>query len=89
MILNKFNYFKISIFSDDLDVSSDFYEYFSAAYPILKSDPSLWCVSAWNDNGKFKIFYEIQLLIISYNYYENLNFFIIFYSLIYILNYRS
>ena len=37
---------------DDLDVSPDFYEYFSATLPILKKDPMLWCVSAWNDNGK-------------------------------------
>ncbi|ROT70981.1 Alpha-1,3-mannosyl-glycoprotein 2-beta-N-acetylglucosaminyltransferase [Penaeus vannamei] len=36
----------------DLDVAPDFYEYFSATYPILRSDPTLWCVSAWNDNGK-------------------------------------
>lgn len=39
-------------FADDLDVSPDFYEYFSATFPVLHQDPSLWCVSAWNDNGK-------------------------------------
>jgi hypothetical protein len=39
-------------FSDDLDFSPDFFEYFTATYPILKGDPTLWCVSAWNDNGK-------------------------------------
>jgi len=39
-------------FPDDLDISQDFYEYFSGTYPLLKNDPSLWCVSAWNDNGK-------------------------------------
>ncbi|KAJ8311444.1 hypothetical protein KUTeg_010799 [Tegillarca granosa] len=38
--------------SDDLDISPDFFEYFSATYNILKSDSTLWCVSAWNDNGK-------------------------------------
>ena len=38
--------------TDDLDISPDFYEYFAATYRILTSDPSLWCVSAWNDNGK-------------------------------------
>ena len=37
---------------DDLDISPDFYEYFSATFPVLHQDPSLWCVSAWNDNGK-------------------------------------
>lgn len=44
------------IISDDLDVAPDFYEYFSATYPILRSDPTLWCVSAWNDNGKLSCF---------------------------------
>ena len=29
-----------------------FFEYFLATYSILAEDPSLWCVSAWNDNGK-------------------------------------
>ena len=38
--------------SDDLDISPDFYEYFSATFKILHEDDSLWCVSAWNDNGK-------------------------------------
>ena len=40
------------IFSDDLDISPDFFEYFAATFPILHADPTLWCVSAWNDNGK-------------------------------------
>ncbi|KAL5019879.1 hypothetical protein ScPMuIL_002771 [Solemya velum] len=51
-IFYKFNYTSVIIVEDDLDVSPDFFEYFSATYPILKSDPTLWCVSAWNDNGK-------------------------------------
>lgn len=38
--------------ADDLDLSADFFEYFIGTLPILQSDPSLWCVSAWNDNGK-------------------------------------
>ena len=37
---------------DDLDISPDFFEYFAATFPILHADPTLWCVSAWNDNGK-------------------------------------
>lgn len=38
--------------TDDLNVSSDFYEYFLGTHSLLRDDPSLWCVSAWNDNGK-------------------------------------
>lgn len=38
--------------TDDLDISPDFFEYFLGLYPLLKKDTSLWCISAWNDNGK-------------------------------------
>ena len=38
--------------ADDLLVSPDFYSYFSSLRFLLDSDPSVWCVSAWNDNGK-------------------------------------
>ncbi|XP_049781255.1 alpha-1,3-mannosyl-glycoprotein 2-beta-N-acetylglucosaminyltransferase isoform X2 [Schistocerca cancellata] len=38
--------------ADDLDVAPDFFEYFLGTYSLLHMDPTLWCVSAWNDNGK-------------------------------------
>ncbi|XP_018551026.1 alpha-1,3-mannosyl-glycoprotein 2-beta-N-acetylglucosaminyltransferase b [Lates calcarifer] len=48
-----FNTFStVVIVEDDLEVAPDFFEYFRALYPILRSDPTLWCVSAWNDNGR-------------------------------------
>ena len=43
---------QVIIVEDDLEIAPDFYEYFSATLPVLRADPSLWCVSAWNDNGK-------------------------------------
>jgi len=33
-------------------LAPDFYEYFTATKPLLDKDPTLWCISAWNDNGK-------------------------------------
>ncbi|KAM3615044.1 uncharacterized protein V6R79_022680 [Siganus canaliculatus] len=42
----------VVIVEDDLEVAPDFFEYFRAMLPLLKSDPTLWCVSAWNDNGR-------------------------------------
>ena len=51
-LFNVFNYDTVIIVEDDLDISPDFFDYFSALHPILKGDPSLWCISAWNDNGK-------------------------------------
>lgn len=44
----------VVIVEDDLNVAPDFYEYFLGTHALLKQDPSLWCVSAWNDNGKDK-----------------------------------
>ena len=54
-VFNIFNFEAAIIVEDDLDISEDFYEYFTALYPILKADDSLWCVSAWNDNGKVSL----------------------------------
>nr|1FO8_A Chain A, ALPHA-1,3-MANNOSYL-GLYCOPROTEIN BETA-1,2-N-ACETYLGLUCOSAMINYLTRANSFERASE [Oryctolagus cuniculus] len=51
-IFHNFNYPAAVVVEDDLEVAPDFFEYFQATYPLLKADPSLWCVSAWNDNGK-------------------------------------
>lgn len=51
-IFHVFNYSTVIIVEDDLDIAPDFFEYFLATYPLLHNDPVLWCVSAWNDNGK-------------------------------------
>merc|ERR1711976_978144 len=51
-VFNVMNYEQVIIVEDDLLAAPDFYEYFEATLPILKADKSLWCVSAWNDNGK-------------------------------------
>ncbi|KAF5301637.1 hypothetical protein FQA39_LY10684 [Lamprigera yunnana] len=47
-----FNFDVAIVVEDDLDVAPDFFEYFLGTYPMLVKDSSLWCVSAWNDNGK-------------------------------------
>lgn len=39
------------IFEEDLDVASDALVYFNQTLPVLRADPSLYCVSAWNDQG--------------------------------------
>jgi len=41
----------IIIIEDDLLFAPDFYEYFEAVSPVLNADPSLFVISAWNDNG--------------------------------------
>ncbi|XP_061573367.1 alpha-1,3-mannosyl-glycoprotein 2-beta-N-acetylglucosaminyltransferase a [Cololabis saira] len=42
----------VIVVEDDLEVAPDFFEYFRALLPLLRSDPALWCASAWNDNGR-------------------------------------
>lgn len=42
----------VIIVEDDLEIAPDFFEYFEATKVLLDKDPTLWCVSAWNDNGK-------------------------------------
>ncbi|XP_052257109.1 protein O-linked-mannose beta-1,2-N-acetylglucosaminyltransferase 1-like isoform X3 [Dreissena polymorpha] len=41
----------IIILEEDLDVSPDFFLYFQQTMPLLVKDPTLYCVSAWNDQG--------------------------------------
>ncbi|KFP04149.1 Alpha-1,3-mannosyl-glycoprotein 2-beta-N-acetylglucosaminyltransferase, partial [Calypte anna] len=51
-IFRVFHHRAVIVVEDDLEVAPDFFEYFQAAFPLLLDDPTLWCVSAWNDNGK-------------------------------------
>ncbi|XP_033636550.1 protein O-linked-mannose beta-1,2-N-acetylglucosaminyltransferase 1-like [Asterias rubens] len=39
------------IFEEDLDVSEDVFSYFSQTSHLLEADDSLYCISAWNDQG--------------------------------------
>lgn len=41
----------IIILEDDIEVAPDFLSYFLAMNELLKKDDTLWCASAWNDNG--------------------------------------
>ena len=39
------------ILEEDLEVSPDIFDYFSQTLPLLETDPSVYCISAWNDQG--------------------------------------
>ncbi|KAK8825671.1 hypothetical protein WA577_000842 [Blastocystis sp. JDR] len=45
-------YDQVIILEDDLEIAPDFFEYFDATSPLLWTDSSLFCISAWNDNGQ-------------------------------------
>ncbi|NWT77439.1 MGAT1 acetylglucosaminyltransferase, partial [Prunella himalayana] len=51
-VFRTFRYRAAIVVEDDLEVAPDFFEYFQAVLPLLEEDPTLWCASAWNDNGK-------------------------------------
>ncbi|XP_066916420.1 alpha-1,3-mannosyl-glycoprotein 2-beta-N-acetylglucosaminyltransferase-like [Clytia hemisphaerica] len=42
----------VIIVEDDIEIASDFFDYFLATRKLLEVDNTLFCVSAWNDNGK-------------------------------------
>ncbi|GFO13328.1 protein o-linked-mannose beta-1,2-n-acetylglucosaminyltransferase 1 [Plakobranchus ocellatus] len=39
------------VIEEDLTLSPDFFNYFSQTKHLLDEDPSLYCISAWNDQG--------------------------------------
>lgn len=41
----------VILLEDDLLVAPDFLSLFASTAWLLEEDPTLWCVSAWNDNG--------------------------------------
>jgi alpha-1,3-mannosyl-glycoprotein beta-1,2-N-acetylglucosaminyltransferase len=51
-VLDKLNYGSVIITEDDLEIAPDFFDYFRGTRWLLEADKSLYCVSAWNDNGK-------------------------------------
>ncbi|CAK9073014.1 unnamed protein product [Durusdinium trenchii] len=51
-IFDVLGYEQAIVLEEDLEIASDFFSYFQATLPLLRSDSNLFCVSAWNDNGK-------------------------------------
>lgn len=43
---------RLIMLEDDMDVAPDFFSYFRNMSPLFDTDPSLCCVSAWNDHGQ-------------------------------------
>jgi len=39
------------VLEDDMVFSPDFVRFFAQTAWLLRADPTLWCVSSWNDNG--------------------------------------
>ncbi len=39
------------VLEEDLEVSPDLFSYFSQTLQLLREDETVYCVSAWNDQG--------------------------------------
>lgn len=51
-IFEVMGYERVLVVEDDVEVSPDFFALFEATAPLLDDDPSLMCVSAYNDHGQ-------------------------------------
>lgn len=47
-----FGFQRVIILEDDMTLAPDLFSYFEAAAPVLDADPTLYCVSSWNDHGQ-------------------------------------
>ncbi|KAF2484070.1 GNT-I family-domain-containing protein [Neohortaea acidophila] len=43
---------RVIMLEDDMQLAPDFFPYFRRMAPLFDTDPSLYCVSAWNTNGQ-------------------------------------
>lgn len=48
----KYNFNRVIILEDDMDISPDFFDYFEAGADLLDKDQSIMAISSWNDNGQ-------------------------------------
>jgi hypothetical protein len=37
------------IHEEDVDAAPDYFSYFAQTLPLMQLDPTLYCISAWND----------------------------------------
>eukprot|EP00485_Elphidium_margaritaceum_P012860 CAMPEP_0202708008 /NCGR_PEP_ID=MMETSP1385-20130828/20273_1 /ASSEMBLY_ACC=CAM_ASM_000861 /TAXON_ID=933848 /ORGANISM="Elphidium margaritaceum" /LENGTH=523 /DNA_ID=CAMNT_0049366871 /DNA_START=226 /DNA_END=1794 /DNA_ORIENTATION=- len=59
-IFDKLNYDQLIVLEDDMEIAPDFFTYFSTFGKLMDSDPSILCVSAWNDYGQRTLVYDAK-----------------------------
>lgn len=53
---------RVIIIEEDLEIASDFYEYFASVVRFLDEDDQILAISAWNDNGQSDFVKDPQAL---------------------------
>jgi hypothetical protein len=51
------------IVEDDMIFSPDFLAFFAHTYRLYEMDPSVYCISSWNDNGKYGLVKDANRLL--------------------------
>ncbi|MCD7464014.1 hypothetical protein HAX54_051912 [Datura stramonium] len=51
-LFHKHNFSRVIILEDDMEIASDFFDYFEAGATLLDRDKSIMAISSWNDNGQ-------------------------------------
>ncbi|KAL4439675.1 hypothetical protein ABPG75_002676 [Micractinium tetrahymenae] len=47
-----FGFQRVIILEDDMMLAPDFFSYFESTASLLDNDPTLYCISSWNDHGQ-------------------------------------
>ena len=50
-LFDRMGFDRVIVLEDDLEIAPDFFDYMAACAGLLERDPTIWTVSAWNDNG--------------------------------------
>jgi glycosyltransferase involved in cell wall biosynthesis len=53
----------VLIVEDDLEIAPDFYEFFASTTRVLEADDTIFCASAYNDNGKRKFVSDPSVIV--------------------------
>lgn len=51
MLISPIGFQRVIILEEDIQISPDFFEYFSSVTNMVDNDETILCASAWNDNG--------------------------------------
>jgi len=62
-VMDQYRHDYIVFVEDDMEIAPDFFSYFQATLPLINSDPTIWAVSSWNDNGQAQFVADPQLLV--------------------------
>ncbi|WOL05310.1 alpha-1,3-mannosyl-glycoprotein 2-beta-N-acetylglucosaminyltransferase [Canna indica] len=61
-LFSNYNFSRVIILEDDMEIAPDFFDYFEATAALLDKDKSIMAVSSWNDNGQKQFVHDSQAL---------------------------